>query len=106
LPTYNAPLVSKRLKNNFEDLENDKQIQFINVNISDQKGNINDDYYLLNVLKVVPCMDMEKSIYYIKTYGKTDVIQIKKLYIISNSLKNYDIVRMKEKNIYNCDRRI
>lgn len=100
LPTYNAPLVSKRLKNNFEDLENDKQIQFINVTISDQKGNINNDYYLLNVLKVVPCMDMEKSIYDIKTYGKTAVIQIKKLYIISNGLKNYDIIRMKEKKAY------
>lgn len=100
LPTYNAPLVSNRLKNNFEDLENNKQIQFINVTISDQKGNINNDYYLLNVLKVVPCMDMEKSIYDIKTYGKTAVIQIKKLYIISNGLKNYDIIRMKEKKAY------
>lgn len=100
LPTYNAPLVSKRLKNNFEDLENDKQIQFINVAISDKKGNINNDYYLLNVLKVVPCMDMEKSIYDLKTYGKTAVTQIKKLYIISNGLKNYDIIRMKEKKAY------
>ncbi|MGQ7854992.1 Imm43 family immunity protein [Pedobacter sp. WC2501] len=99
LPTFNAPLVSLKFISLFKDLEN-HEIQFINVTIIDDKGNINKDFYLLNVLRVLPCMDTEKSIVEEKKYGSASVMTIKKLYLIPNSLNNFLIVRMEEKKSY------
>ena len=99
LPTFNAPLVSLKFISLFKDLEN-HEIQFINVTIIDDKGNINKDFYLLNVLRVLPCMDSEKSIVEEKKYGSASVMTIKKLYLIPNSLNNFLIVRMEEKKSY------
>ena len=99
LPTFNAPLVSLKFISLFKDLEN-HEIQFINVTIIDDKGNINKDFYLLNVLRVLPCMDTEKSIVEEKKYGSASVMTIKKLYLIPNSLNNFLLVRMEEKKSY------
>jgi len=99
LPTFNAPLVSLKFISLFKDLEN-HEIQFINITIIDDKGNINKDFYLLNVLRVLPCMDTEKSIVEEKKYGSASVMTIKKLYLIPNSLNNFLIVRMEEKKSY------
>ena len=99
LPTFNAPLVSLKFISLFKDLE-DHEIQFINVTITDDKGNINKDFFLLNVLNVLPCMDTEKSIVEEKKYGSARIMTIKKLYLIPNSLDNFSIVRMEEKKSY------
>lgn len=99
LPTFNAPLVSLKFISLFKDLEN-HEIQFINVTIIDDKVNINKDFYLLNVLRVLPCMDTEKSIVEEKKYGSASVMTIKKLYLIPNSLNNFLLVRMEEKKSY------
>ncbi|AMO20556.1 Imm43 family immunity protein [Flavobacterium columnare] len=96
LPTFNAPLVSKKFVELFKDLN----LQFINITIIDKQGSSNDDYYILNILDVVPCMDSEKSIVEIKKYGSANVMTIKKLYIIPNSLNSHSIIRMEEKKSY------
>jgi hypothetical protein len=99
LPTFNAPLVSLKFIDLFKNLEN-SEVQFINVTIIDSKENVNKDFYLLNVLRVLPCMDMEKSIVEEKKYGSASIMTIKKLYLIPNSLSNFLIVRMEEKKSY------
>lgn len=99
LPTFNAPLVSLKFVSLFKNLEN-HEIQFINVATIDDKGNTNKDFYLLNVLRVLRCMDMERSIVEEKKYGSASVLDIKKLYLIPNSLDNFSIVRMEEKKSY------
>ncbi|QYS87245.1 hypothetical protein JJC03_04735 [Flavobacterium oreochromis] len=98
LPTYNAPLVSSRFVDLFKDLV-DIQTQFINVKIIDKNNNSNNDYFILNVIQVTPCMDMEKSVVEIKKYGSANVMTIKKLHLVPNSLKDFLIVRMEEKNL-------
>ncbi|MFD2909212.1 Imm43 family immunity protein [Flavobacterium ardleyense] len=96
LPTFNTPLVSKKFADFFKDLN----LQFINITIIDKQGNSNNDYYILNVLDVVSCMDSEKSIVEIKKYGSANIMTIKKLYIIPDSLNNLSIIRMEEKKSY------
>ncbi|MDO6855304.1 hypothetical protein Q4599_17105 [Cellulophaga lytica] len=92
LPTIGPILVSKKFKELFLELS-DKQIQFIPATIKDEKGNENNDFFALNILNIVSCMNMKTSVTEKTRYG---TLKIKKLMFIANSLKNLDIVRMKE----------
>lgn len=96
LPTFNTPLVSARFKNTFDYLRED--IQFVNKVIIDEKNNCNSDYYLLNILNVLPVMNKRTSVFEIKRYGKAEVMNIKKLYI--EGLSDHSIVRMAEHKSY------
>jgi hypothetical protein len=96
LPTIGAPLVSEKFKNTFNHLQG-KEFDFFEVEIKDEKGNVNKDFYSFNIINSIPCMDNEKSIIEKTRYG---TISIKKLYITPNSLKDYSIVRMKEHKSY------
>lgn len=98
LPTHDTPLVSTRFKNIFKDLTGD--VQFINAVIVDKKKKTNENFYVLNILNVLPLMDMNKSIFEIEKYGKAEIMSIKKLYLIEGSLKEHTIVRMKEHRSY------
>jgi len=100
LPYIGIPLVSEKFKNLFCDLEEDGQIQFFKTKIIDKNGNFNRDFFAVNILNVISCMDSEKSIVETKKYGDEIIINIKKLYIKPNSLNKYSIVRMKEHNSY------
>ncbi|WBX75037.1 hypothetical protein PG911_10245 [Tenacibaculum ovolyticum] len=92
LPTMGAPLVSEKFKNTFNHLLRE-EIDFFEVEIKDEKGNVNKDFYCFNIINSISCMDNEKSIVEKTRYG---TISIKKLYIEPNSLKEYSIVRMEE----------
>lgn len=96
LPTFNIPLVSTRFKNIFDYLRDD--IQFVNALIIDENNNSNSDYYLLNILNVLPVMNKRTSVFEIKKYGKAEVMNIKRLYI--EGLKGHSIVRMAEHKSY------
>lgn len=94
LPTYDTPLVSTRFKKIFSDLTED--IQFIDALIIDKKNKVNDSFYFMNILTVLPIMDKNRSIFEIRKRGEAELISIKKLYVIEGSLKGHSIVRMKE----------
>ncbi|TDO20926.1 imm11 family protein [Pedobacter duraquae] len=98
LPTFNMPLVSGTFKKVFDDVEAD--LQFLDVIIEDANGKRIEDFYLMNILNVLPIMDQERSVYDIKKYGKANVMKIKKLFLISGSLKDHLIVRMQEQKSY------
>jgi hypothetical protein len=94
LPTYNAPLVSNKFKNIFDNLADD--IQYIEAIIIDKKNNRNENFYYLNILNTLPIMDKNKSKIEYKKYGDAEIIVIKKLYITNGALKEHSIVRMEE----------
>ena len=96
LPTFNTPLVSIRFKNTFNNLKDD--IQFVKVSIIDENNNHNEDYYLMNILNIMPLMDKNRSLFEIEKYGKAEVLVIKKLYI--TDLKGHSISRMAEHESY------
>lgn len=96
LPTFNTPLVSVRFKNTFEDLIDD--IQFVKALIIDEKNNRNENYYFMNILNVLPIMDKNKSVVEIKKYGKAEIMNIKRLYILG--LRGHSIARMAEHKSY------
>ncbi|MFS2382148.1 imm11 family protein [Bacteroides fragilis] len=96
LPTLNTPLISARFKDTFDYLRDD--LQFVNAVIIDKKNNRNSDYYLLNILNVLPVMNKSTSVFEIKKYGKAEVMNIKRLYI--EGLNDHSIVRMAEHKSY------
>ncbi|PKH53050.1 hypothetical protein CXF68_13230 [Tenacibaculum sp. Bg11-29] len=100
LPTFNTPLVSQKFAAIFQELVDAKQIQFIKTSIFDEKGNENKNFLLLNILNIIPCMDKKNSIIETKTYGEAVLMNIKKLYILPNSLNNLSLIRMEEKKSY------
>lgn len=53
-----------------------------------------------NILKIVPCLDEERSVVETKKYGSAIIKVIKQLYIAPNSIQNSLMVRMKEKTSY------
>lgn len=96
LPTSNTPLVSERFKILFSDLKDD--LQFVKATIVGGNNRMNEDYYFMNVLNVIPIMDKNRSVYEIKKYGKAEVMTIKELYI--TDLTGHSIVRMAEHKSY------
>ncbi|WP_314957638.1 imm11 family protein [Prevotella pallens] len=98
LPTFGTPLVSSKFVKLFKEYE--KDVQFLRVNIKDMDGNTNRNFYIPNILKIVPCLDEEKSVVETKKYGSAIIKVIKQLYIVPNSIRNSLMVRMKEKTSY------
>lgn len=96
LPTIGPSLVSKKFYDLFEALI-DKEIQLFAATIYDKKGNINNDFLVLNILNVLPCLDKERAVFEV---DEDDYYSIKKLYVTPNALLNYSIVRMKEQKSY------
>jgi hypothetical protein len=96
LPTFGAPLVSERFKQLFADLEG-SELEFFQAQITDVKGNIENGFYALNILKKIPCMDRQRSITEETSYG---TLKIKKLFIRTNALELNSIVRMDEHESY------
>ena len=97
LPTFDAPLISEKLKLQIENLCDSNEIQFLNSIIIDKKNNQNNNFYVLNVLNTVPILDKEKSVFDV---DEDNYYDIHKLYIKSNSLEDYSIVRMEEHKSY------
>ncbi|MBE1555923.1 imm11 family protein [Sporosarcina limicola] len=96
LPTIGGALVSLKLKKLIEGLGSD--CQFIpTVITSTETGETNESFFVMNVLNVVSCLDMEKSEYrpLIKSLpdGPIKLLSIK---YVPNSLNGHHIVRMKE----------
>ncbi|MFL1996876.1 hypothetical protein VYF65_002615 [Lysinibacillus irui] len=96
LPTIGGELVSLKLKKLIEKLGTD--CQFIPAVItSTNTGEINESFFVMNVLNLVPCLDTEKSEYrpLIKSLpdGPIKLLSIK---YVPNSLIGHHIVRMKE----------
>ena len=95
LPTFGTPLVSSKFVKLFKEYEED--VQFLRVNIKDMDGNTNRNFYIPNILKIVPCLDELRSVVETKKYGSAIIKVIKQLYIVPNSIQNSLMVRMKEK---------
>jgi hypothetical protein len=96
LPTIGIPLVSKRWKDIFSDLDM-KDFQFLDVIIKDKSGNENNEFFALNILHILPCLDKKKSIFEV---DEDNDYEIKKLYIIPDSLQGHFIIRMEEDTSY------
>jgi hypothetical protein len=96
LPTIGIPLVIKKWKDTFRDLD-EKEFQLLDVIIKDKQGNENRDFFALNILHILPCLDKKKSIFEVDEDGDYD---IKKFYIIPDDLQNHSIIRMKEHTSY------
>ncbi|WP_299434331.1 DUF1629 domain-containing protein [uncultured Maribacter sp.] len=96
LPTFTSPLVSTKFKNTFEDLIGKNDAQFLSSTIFDEKGNKNDSFYVFNILKTIPMLDKERSIYEVDEDG---FYSIKKAYFIPDGLKT-SIARMEEHKSY------
>lgn len=80
--------------------EYEEDVQFLRVNIKDIDGNTNRNFYIPNILKIVPCLDEVRSVVETKKYGSAIIKVIKQLYIVPNSIQNSLMVRMKEKTSY------
>jgi len=76
LPAIGAMLVSSRFRDVYQHL-GEQEIQFIPVVIEDEKRNKNTDFFCLNVLKKLPLLDFERSIYLPCKYdsGSLNIIQ-------------------------------
>ncbi|RVU91041.1 hypothetical protein EH230_09100 [Flavobacterium columnare] len=96
LPVIGIPLVSEKGMIIFEDLK-EGHLQFIPVVIKDKLGNQNTNFFALNILNTIPCLDKDKSIFELDEDGDYD---IKKFFIKRDSLVNYTIVRMEEHRSY------
>ena len=62
LPTIGKTLVSRKMKTFLEEIAFDV-CTFIPSIIEDKKGNINSDFFTLDIASIVDCFDMEKSEY-------------------------------------------
>jgi hypothetical protein len=96
LPTLGPLLVSSKFKYTFSSLEN-SEIQFFNAVITDKKGNNINDFYTMNITNAVECLDLDKSVIEMTKYGTRN---IKKKIFLTDALKNFSIVRMKEHKSY------
>jgi hypothetical protein len=96
LPTLGPPLVSKRFKELFKDIEG-RELDFFSAEITDMNGNAENDFYVLNILNKIPCLDEQRSITEKTSYG---TLRIKKLFILPNALGLKNIVRMEEHESY------
>jgi hypothetical protein len=97
LPTFDAPLVSSRFKNSFEILASKNEVQFIDVIISDDKGNENNNFFALIILNSNLALDKERSVFEV---DEDNFYTIKKAYFIENALEEKSIIRMKEHKSY------
>ena len=87
------PLVSRRFRDTFSDIENN-QLQYYQTEIKDKHGNICNDFFAINILNIVECLDKKKSIFEINEYGSYD---IQKIYFDSSLIDSkLLIVRLKE----------
>jgi hypothetical protein len=96
LPTIGIPLVSKKWKDTFKDLDK-KDFQLLDVIIKDRQNNENVDFFALNILQTLSCLDKEKSVFEIDEDNDYD---IKKFYIIPDGLQGHSIIRMEEHTSY------
>lgn len=90
------PLVSKKFKELFDDLEKEHQIQFFKTVIEDEKENFNNNFFALNILNVISCLDKERSIFEEENYYGVKYLKIKKLYILPNKLVDHKIIKLEE----------
>ena len=88
------PLVSQRFRDTFIDLERDKQIEYYNCVIIDDKGNKNTDFLVLNILSSYQGLDKDKSVSETDEFG---IFTIKKLALNPNFMKGSMITRLEEK---------
>lgn len=96
LPTVGGKLVSAKLKKLIESLGSD--CEFIPAIIkSTETGEINDSFFVMNVLNVIPCLDYKKSDYepLVKSIPNGP-ISLNYIALIPESLNSYNVVRMKE----------
>ncbi|WP_126295049.1 imm11 family protein [Lysinibacillus telephonicus] len=96
LPTVGGKLVSLKLKRLIERLGSD--CEFIPAIIkSTETGEINDSYFVMNVLNLIPCLDHSRSDYEPLVKSIPDgPISLNFIALIPGSLNGYHIVRMKE----------
>lgn len=97
LPTFDAPLISEKLKFQIENLCDRNEIQFLNSIIIDKKNKQNNNFYVLNILNSVPALDKENSVYEVDEDGYYD---IKKFYIDNKLFGDLTIARMEEHKSY------
>lgn len=96
LPTIGIPLVSKKWRDTYRDLDR-KEFQLLDAVIKDEQGNENRDFFALNILHILPCLDKKKSIFEI---DEDDDYDIRKFYIVPDDLQNHSIIRMEEHTSY------
>lgn len=96
LPTVGGKLVSLKLKKLIESLGSD--CEFIPVIIkSTETGEINDSYFVMNILNLIPCLDHKKSDYEPLVKSIPDgPISLNFIAFIPESLNGHHVVRMKE----------
>lgn len=96
LPTVGDMLVSLKLKKLIEGLGSD--CEFIPAIIkSTETGEINDSYFVMNVLNLIPCLDHNKSYYEPLVESAPDgPISLNFIAYIPESLNGHHVVRMKE----------
>ena len=88
------PLVSKRFREVFDHLEKELQIAYLSTKIIAENGEINDNYFVMVLLKIFKGIDFEKSIVKKDSFG---TIQIQKLFLTENFMLNSSICRLEEK---------
>lgn len=96
LPTVGGKLVSLKLKTLIEGLGSD--CEFIPAIIkSTETGEINNSYFVMNVLNLIPCLDHDRSDYEPLVKSIPDgPISLNYIAFIPESLNGHHVVRMKE----------
>lgn len=83
-------IISSKVKTIFDVLPKQDRFQYFPIEINKK------EYFLLNILNVIPCFDWEKSIF--TTYSNPKIIRdINHLVFKPNEIKNLNIFRMVEK---------
>lgn len=88
------PLVSKRFRDCFSELEEKLELKYYKSKIIDEEGVENNDFLVLNILSSRIGLDKENSITEVNKYG---IFKIKKLALLSDFMDDLIMTRLEEK---------
>jgi hypothetical protein len=84
--TLNAiKLVSKKIKN-ILDAHGEKNIDYYESQIIRPDGSVIKDYYTINILNVVDCLDLQASKYIVEEYGPNKIMSFKSISLFNDKV--------------------
>ncbi|KOP69365.1 hypothetical protein AMS59_23630 [Lysinibacillus sp. FJAT-14745] len=93
LPSVGAPLISLKMKNFLEEIANNS-CEFFSAVIVDEKGEMNTDFFALNILAVSDCFDEQNSEYDMTANDPKKIGRITSIYFNYQKLGQEHIYRM------------
>lgn len=93
LPSVGAPLISLKMKNFLEEIANNS-CEFFPSIIVDEKGEMNTDFFALNILAVSDCFDEQNSEYDMTANDPKKIGRITSIYFNYQKLGQEHIYRM------------